>query len=278
MPIIYDIYYHRSSISYKEMWDELKNLPTQANFKIFVEVRAFFSGLSKLTVGICNCTILFLEISWQVLIFLLNCVTYMSTWLLENILRVISMLNNIAIQVCVELRELAMVVFNYTVGSLEFLWCIAGCFCGNILHFAKLSVAHFPGVILGIIIVLFSIIFILLTAYIKCMKKNQKLKFKLAIAFSRLQAERGKIKQECDENSELKSSLEKLKSRLEKLKSSLEAEMDKSLCGICEDKIKTILFLPCQHMYLCRKCLVRKKWKRCPICRQRIQSSMEVYT
>jgi hypothetical protein len=58
---------------------------------------------------------------------------------------------------------------------------------------------------------------------------------------------------------------------------SLEQERDERLCRICQDQIKTIVLLPCQHMCLCKPCLDRKKWKKCPMCRQRVESTIEVY-
>lgn len=67
-----------------------------------------------------------------------------------------------------------------------------------------------------------------------------------------------------------------------KLNYELQREKDKRLCVICQDKIKNVLLLPCRHVCLCHRCMQeirhgRVQLLQCPLCRQYIQSTMEVF-
>ena len=67
-----------------------------------------------------------------------------------------------------------------------------------------------------------------------------------------------------------------------KLKHELELEKDKRLCVICQDNVKNILLMPCRHVCMCRQCLREIRQGRlgllqCPLCRTRIESSLEVF-
>ncbi|ESP00177.1 hypothetical protein LOTGIDRAFT_173412 [Lottia gigantea] len=64
----------------------------------------------------------------------------------------------------------------------------------------------------------------------------------------------------------------------------IEKEKDKRKCVVCQDKSKCVLILPCRHMCLCVDCanqIVRSRYverRVCPLCRQKIQKVMNVYT
>ena len=177
-------------------------------------------------------------------------------------------------------------IYNITLRFLEIIWqvlnkllnyatYIGGWFHGNILQLVTLLDAHFPGGIPVIAILIFVIIIViklalalqhvhrLSEAYNRCMEDQQKLQLKLENIELMLQRETEKLKHESDKN---------LKLRL-----NLEDERDKRLCGICQDRIKKIVLLPCQHLCLCKQCLDHKKWKNCPICRQGVESTMMIY-
>ena len=128
--------------------------------------------------------------------------------------------------------------------------------------------------IIGIAILLFAIIVIKLTLvwqqfdrlsekYTRCVEDHEKLQLKLEDIILKLKNETNKLNED----------LEKLRSS----NLSLEQERDDRLCGICQDQIKTIVLLPCQHMCLCKQCLDHRRWKKCPMCRKRVESTMEVY-
>ena len=159
---------------------------------------------------------------------------------------------------------------------------IGSWFRRSILHFSTLLDAHFPGGIPGIafaIIIAFLVLKVdrLSKAHTRCMntvkyqqevntrcmEEKQELQLKLEDVTLKLQEENGKLVKESE--------------KVEKLTLSLEDEKDKRLCWICQDHVKTIVLLPCQHLYLCKQCLDHEKWKNCPICRQDVESTMEIY-
>lgn len=63
----------------------------------------------------------------------------------------------------------------------------------------------------------------------------------------------------------------------------LERERDKRKCVVCQDRMKTVLILPCRHMCLCVPCAehivqISSAYRRlCPLCRVRIEKVMNVY-
>ena len=52
---------------------------------------------------------------------------------------------------------------------------------------------------------------------------------------------------------------------------------DEHLCVVCEDAKKQVIILPCRHMCLCPKCANFDVIKECPMCRQKVEDSMNVY-
>lgn len=52
-------------------------------------------------------------------------------------------------------------------------------------------------------------------------------------------------------------------------------EMD--LCVACEDAKKKIMILPCKHMCLCEGCADFNIIKYCPMCRTKVEGSIDVY-
>lgn len=64
------------------------------------------------------------------------------------------------------------------------------------------------------------------------------------------------------------------------LKMQLEQQKEKSLCLICQDAPKSIIFLPCRHMCLCEDCCNQLLNRRatCPLCRKAILNPIKVYT
>ena len=57
-------------------------------------------------------------------------------------------------------------------------------------------------------------------------------------------------------------------------------EQDVTLCIVCEDAKKEVVLLPCKHLCLCKMCALTCLFKtlhECPMCRETIDDSMEVY-
>ncbi|KAL4219413.1 Ring finger protein 26 [Mactra antiquata] len=63
----------------------------------------------------------------------------------------------------------------------------------------------------------------------------------------------------------------------------IESEKEKRRCVVCQDRNKSVLILPCRHMCLCLECgnhIARsraREQRKCPLCRTRINTIMNVY-
>lgn len=68
------------------------------------------------------------------------------------------------------------------------------------------------------------------------------------------------------------------------LREELERERDKNLCVVCQTENKNIVVMPCRHMCMCKNCCTqlfrihRYHRRTCPLCRQTITSTMEIYS
>lgn len=63
----------------------------------------------------------------------------------------------------------------------------------------------------------------------------------------------------------------------------IDDEKEKRMCVVCQDRSKSVLILPCRHMCLCVECgnqIARsrsRERRKCPLCRSKINTIMNVY-
>jgi hypothetical protein len=70
----------------------------------------------------------------------------------------------------------------------------------------------------------------------------------------------------------------KIRSRAEALEKSNEEVSQISLCCICRESVRTILFLPCRHLCVCEKCAECPALQgKCPVCRGPIEDQLKVF-
>lgn len=63
------------------------------------------------------------------------------------------------------------------------------------------------------------------------------------------------------------------------IKSKLSNEEEKRNCVICQVQSKSVLFLPCRHLCICKECSQRDGGlDRCPLCREDIKSKIDVFS
>lgn len=66
--------------------------------------------------------------------------------------------------------------------------------------------------------------------------------------------------------------IEELKEEIQRLITS-----DQTFCHICcEEKIQ-VVFIPCGHLYSCRKCTVGLPTPNCPMCRAQIREYQDIF-
>ena len=49
-------------------------------------------------------------------------------------------------------------------------------------------------------------------------------------------------------------------------------------CSVCLDKPPEMASVPCGHLCLCMRCSGHQTWQECPICRQRVERIMRIFT
>lgn len=53
---------------------------------------------------------------------------------------------------------------------------------------------------------------------------------------------------------------------------------DGMTCGVCFDKPRSVLFMPCRHFAACTDCAARDEVRRkCPWCKLRVTSTIDVF-
>ncbi|GLD93643.1 hypothetical protein PINS_up002248 [Pythium insidiosum] len=94
-----------------------------------------------------------------------------------------------------------------------------------------------------------------------------------------------------DDLKEWENMLESSLSRVRSIKEDIAVELQKKLderteeqvtaehkqCVVCLTREKSILCLPCRHLCLCRECSQLQQLEKCPICRNVVESMLQVY-
>lgn len=52
---------------------------------------------------------------------------------------------------------------------------------------------------------------------------------------------------------------------------------DSFKCIICIEIVKNVIFIPCYHVALCKKCYDDLEEKKCPICRKPIVNIVKIF-
>jgi hypothetical protein len=55
-------------------------------------------------------------------------------------------------------------------------------------------------------------------------------------------------------------------------------ESKQAMCVICLDHLSNIVCLPCKHLALCSYCARQPEVTDCPICRQKLEDKLQIYT
>lgn len=53
---------------------------------------------------------------------------------------------------------------------------------------------------------------------------------------------------------------------------------DSLKCIICIEIVKNVIFIPCFHVVLCKRCYEELVEKRCPICREPVSSIVKIFS
>lgn len=64
--------------------------------------------------------------------------------------------------------------------------------------------------------------------------------------------------------------------KIEEAKKESQVVMVKECC-ICLDEEKTMSFVPCGHLAICKKCHASKKWDKCPLCNQKCSTVIQIF-
>ena len=104
-------------------------------------------------------------------------------------------------------------------------------------------------------------------------------------SYSELKIERDELKKQLsDQNKQsdlLNRHLEKASNVVADLRKQLSKQQGNAYCCcICQDRMKTILLRPCNHLSVCEKCLkgvLARHDKVCPLCREKIEDHIKVF-
>lgn len=91
----------------------------------------------------------------------------------------------------------------------------------------------------------------------------------------RLEAEAQQVMEEPKRLEEKEQKISKLEGKVRKMKQRLES----SKCAVCIDRTKTVVLLPCRHLF-CERCvevLQGRQENYCPVCRRDIENTLKIY-
>jgi len=104
-------------------------------------------------------------------------------------------------------------------------------------------------------------------------------------SYSEVKNERDELKKQLDgqnkQNDILNRDLGKANNVVADLRKQLSKQQGNAYCCcICQDRMKTILLRPCNHLSVCEKCLkgvLARRDKVCPLCREKIEGHIKVF-